>query len=64
MTVIRRAIYFGLAAVSAWQFISAVNRYRLASADSHRRLKRQELSTWEGEGGNPAPVRRRTALRH
>lgn len=62
--MIRRAIYFGIAAVSAWQFVSAVNRYRLATADARKRQKREELSTWEGEGGNPAPVRRRTALRH
>ena len=62
--MIRRALYFGLAAVSAWQFVSAVNRYRLASLDARKRQKREELSTWEGEGGNPAPVRRRTALRH
>ena len=62
--MLRRALYFGLAAVSAWQFVSAVNRYRLAVADSRKRQKRQALSTWEGEGGNPAPVRRRTALRH
>ena len=62
--MIRRAIYLGLAVVSAWQFASAVNRYRLASAESRKRDQRRELSTWEGEGGNPVPVRRRTALRH
>jgi hypothetical protein len=62
--MIRRALYFSLAAVSAWQFVSAVNRYRLAVADARKRQKREQLSTWEGEGGNPAPIRRRTALRH
>jgi hypothetical protein len=62
--MIRRALYFGLAAVSAWQFVSAVNRYRIASLEARKQQKREQLSTWEGEGGNPAPVRRRTALRH
>ena len=62
--MIRRALYLGLAAVSAWQFISAVNRYRIASNASQRKQdQRGAVSTWEGEGGNSAPVRRK-ALRH
>ena len=62
--MIRRALYLGLAVVSAWQFVSAVNRYRIASSASRRKLEqRGAVSTWEGEGGNPAPVRRK-ALRH
>lgn len=61
--MLKRAIYLGLAAVSAWQFVSAVNRYRIASNAARVRDK-QDLSTWENEGGNPAPVRRRVALRH
>lgn len=60
--MIRRALYLGLAAVSAWQFVSAVNRYRLAAAEARAR-ERRSLAIWEGEGGRPAPVRRR-ALRH
>ena len=63
LTMIKRAIYLGLAVVSAWQFVSAVNRYRIASNAARARDKR-DLATWEGEGGNPAPVRRRVALRH
>lgn len=59
--MLRRALYLGLAVVSAWQFASAINRYRLAAAESRARDKRA-LSAWEGEGGPPAPVRRR-ALR-
>ena len=62
--MIRRAIYLSLAAVSAWQFVSAVNRYRIATADARSREKHRELSAWEGEGGNPQPTLRRKALRH
>ena len=58
--MLRRAIYLGLAVASAWHFISAVNRYRIASG---KEQKREALQTWEGEGGNPAPVRHK-ALRH
>lgn len=54
--MLRRAIYLGLAVASAWQLISAVNRYRLAA---RRSQDREAVQTWEGEGGNPAPVRRR-----
>ena len=62
--MIRRALYLGLAVVSAWQFASAVNRYRIAAHDARSRDKHRELSTWEGEGGNPQPNLRRKALRH
>ena len=60
--MIKRALYLGLAVLSGWQFVAAVNRYRIASAASRTR-DRRALSTWEGEGGPPAPIRRR-ALRH
>lgn len=62
MTMIRRALYLGLAAVSAWQFVSAINRYRLAEIESRARERRRAESLWENEGGNASPARRR-ALR-
>lgn len=56
MTMIRRAFYLGLAVASAWQLVSAVNRYRLSARKAQ---EREAVQAWETEGGNPAPVRRR-----
>jgi uncharacterized protein YpmB len=52
--MIRKAIYMGLAAVSAWQLYAAAKRYYAVRA---QREKKQALSVWENEGGNPAPAR-------
>jgi hypothetical protein len=52
--VIRKAFYLGLVAVSAWQFLGAVNRYLGVRS---KREHKEALRTWENEGGNPAPAR-------
>jgi len=47
--MVRRTIYLGLAMLSAWQFITAVQRYRLAAAESREKsllpppIRRQAL---------------------
>ncbi len=52
--MIKRTLYVGLAALSAWQLLSLADRY--FSSRANQREQKEAVNAWENEGGNPAPA--------
>lgn len=54
--MIKKAITLALAAASAWQLLRVVKQH--LDARRARVEQKEAVSTWENEGGQPAPARR------
>ena len=52
--MLKKSIYIGLAVLGGFKFLQSLDRYHARHHAVKKIEHKEALSTWEGEGGNPA----------